>query len=297
MRLLIQLTFNNGLGNLYAGAIDILNFVQKYKDLGYSCELIFSLNGNAGGNKFIGNCKFEDIFDINTFQVFDRIRTFQHSIGVKTFEDYIYHSTQYGPDYPGAHWWDVFFDAIPETIFAKPVHNVHTLLTGEQKPIFLAKLNQKIYDKVNNFVSKNKIDYAIQVRHLDYVFTPNDYFKNHIDNLHKKIYESDKTFYITSNNQYTLDTLSKLENVVNYQYNYLDILPNDHSYYFYHKNISDEILLDRLYDNLAEMVILSNFDRIYFVTSFSWISSYLYYAKSHNEKQILININENINFE
>ena len=294
MKMLIQITFNNGLGNLYCGVVDVLHYVKQHKELGYDAELIFASNGSSGGNKYIDSVTIDEIFDINDFVIFDNVRNIKHSINDKSFEGYTYHSTQYGPDYPGAHWWDVFYDVLPDVEIPKPAHNMERLLTNEQVPEFLPKLNKIVYDKVELVLSKKQIDGVIQVRHLDYHINPSDDFKNLVDNLHKRVSSSKLTYYLTSNNQFLIDKLSDLPNIVLYNYNNLDILPNDHNYFMTHSHINRDILLERLYDNLCEMVLLENFNKIYHYTSFSWISTFLFYSRAINPKQSIIDIKHDL---
>jgi hypothetical protein len=295
MKLLIQLTFNNGLGNLYCGVIEILNFVKKYKTLGYSCELIFSSNGNSGSNKFINFIELQEIFDLKLLSIFDNIRNFEHSISTKEFEGYHYHSTQYGPDYPGAHWWDVFFSDIPNEVFPKYVYNMETLMSGQIAPKYLPEFNNEIYKKVKNFQQKHgEVKNAIHLRYFDYRLTPEQDFKEYLDGLYKKIESSNKIFHLMSNNEYAINYLKKLKNIITYEFENIDEFPNDHGYYFYHKNFNREILLNRLYDNIAEMTVLKDYDNVYFFTSYSWTSTFLYYSKSNNSNLNLININSNI---
>ena len=296
MKLLIQLTFNNGLGNLYCGAVEVLHFVDFYKQKGYDCELLFASNGNMGSNKFINYVEFEEIFDVESFSVFDKITNIEHSTRDKNYDGYTYHSTQYGPDFPGAHWWDVFFDEIPEEpIHPKFAYNMETLMRKESIPKFLPKLNKKIYEKVDLFLDENnEFTKSIQIRYNDYQLNPSDDFKLFCEKTYEKLNSIDETFYVTTHNKYATDILNKLDNTIMYNYNNIDDLPNDHGYYFYHKNFDREILLERLYDNLTEMVLLSKCDIIYFYTSISWTSTFLYYSLSNNQKQKLININNNI---
>jgi hypothetical protein len=293
MKLLIQLTFSNGLGNLYCGVIEILNFVNYYKNIGYTCELIFASNGDGMGNKFINYCNFEEVFDLDSFKIFERIRNVEHSIKTKIFEDYTYHSTQYGPDRPGVHWWDVFFNELPEKTFPKYDFNMETLLSNKHIPIFLPKFNKKVYERVDNF-ELGTIKKSIQIRFFDYTLTPTEDFSQFVEELHNKLVISNSKFYFTSNNKFILDRVKLLPNIITYKYENLEKLPNDHGYYFYNKNFNRELLLDRLYDNLAEMVILSKFKEIYYYTSFSWNSTFLYYSKSHNPDQQIINIKKNL---
>lgn len=292
MKILIQVTFNNGLGNLYAGIVDILHYVKKHKELGYDAELIFASNGSSGSNKYIDNITIGEIFNINDFEIFDNIRNIEHSIGTKEFEGYTYHSTQYGPDYPGAHWWDVFYDVIPEVVPPKPGHNMERLLAKEEVPILLPRMNEIVYNKVDDFLQENKIDDVIQVRFYDYNINPSDEFKKFVDNLYDRVKSSNNTYYLTSNNQYLIDKLCELPNIVTYKYKNLDILPNDHNYYHYNKHIDRDILLERLYDNICEMVLLETFNKIYYYTPYSWISTFLFYSKSNNTEQSMININD-----
>lgn len=294
MKILIQITFNNGLGNLYSGIVDVLHYVKRHKELGYDAELIFASHGNAGGNKYIDYVTFEEMFNIDDFEIFDNIRNVKHSIGDKLFEGYTYHSTQYGPDYPGAHWWDVFYDVPPEVELPKPAHNMERLLTKEQVPIFLPRMNDIVYNKVNDFLIERHIDGVIQVRHYDYNINPSDEFKTFVDKLFDRVVSSKLTYYLTSNNQYLIDKLCELPNIVIYKYTNLDILSNDHNYYMCHNHISRDILLERLYDNMCEMVLLEKFNKIYHYTSFSWISTFLFYSRSSNPEQNIININHDL---
>lgn len=295
MKLLIQLTFNNGLGNLYCGAVELLNFANYYKNLGYECELIFASNGNAGSNKFIDYVEFEEIFDIESFSIFNKITSQINSLGEKEYEGYKYHSTQYGPNYPGAHWWDVYFDEFPENVYPKYAFNMETLMSNTHVPTLIPKLNKKIYEKVNRFIETNGIvNNAIQVRFFDFSINPPEDFKEFCQKIKQKVSDLTEKFYFTSHNKYAVDLITELDNVVTYEYENMDELPNDHSYYFYHKNFSREVLLNRLYDNLAEMVLLSKFKKIYYSTSYGWMTTFLYYAKSNNAELELININNNL---
>jgi hypothetical protein len=295
MKLLIQLTFNNGLGNLYCGLVEVINFVSQYKEMGYKCELIFASNGNSGSNKFINFIQLDEIFDIELLNIFDSIRNMEHSISSKEFEGYKYHSTQYGPDYPGAHWWDVFFDVFPDEVLPKHPYNMETLLSGQLVSKYLPKFNNLIYEKVLKFKEKNEdVNNAIQIRYFDYRINPEPEFKEYLNKLYEKVKNSNNKFHVMSNNEFAIQQLKKLDNVVTYDFERCEELPNDHGYYFYHKNFDREILLNRLYDNITEMVILKDYENIYYSTSYSWASTFLYYSKSNNPNLKLININSNL---
>jgi hypothetical protein len=297
MKILIQLIFNNGIGNLYCGMVEIMDFLHPYKESGYFIELVFASNGGGGSNKYINYCNIEEIFDENYLMFFDKITNLEMSITDRQYGDYKYHSTQYGPNNPGIHWWDVFVSSDDIIVNPKKAFNVETLLSRINVPNYLPKYNSKIHNRVETFLSKkNKINKVIQIRYFDYRLNPEDDFVKFCDLLNNKIKLSSDIFYISSNNQYILDVLKLNQNVVTYEYENINELPNDQGYYFYHKNFERDFLLSRLYDNICESVILSLFDEIYYFTSYSWSSTYLYYALSNNPKLKLIELTkENIN--
>jgi hypothetical protein len=98
-----------------------------------------------------------------------------------------------------------------------------------------------------------------------------------------------------SNNQYIIDEVTKLPNIKKYNFKNLEILPNDHPYFHHIGEVDYDILLDRFYDNLTEMIILSYYDTIYYSTLVGpWISTFLYYSTITNPNQKLINISNNL---
>jgi hypothetical protein len=296
MRVLFQLTFNNGLGNLYCGLVELLDFAHKYKDLGCDCELIFASNGVENGNKYIEECNFEDIFDMEGMEVFNKITNLHTSIKDKIYNGYTYHSSQYGPITPGIHWWDVFFDVIPTIIFPKQQYNLETLIYNGNKPKYLPKFIKSIYQNVGNIKEKfQDIKDVIQIRYNDYNLQTNDELKILSQRIREGLLKSEKKFYFMSNNQFFIDSVKELSNVTTFEFSNLSKLPNDHSYYFYNKQVNKNILMERLYENITEMVLLSTFNNIFYFTSFPWISTFLYYAKSKNPSINLINIKTDFN--
>jgi small GTP-binding protein len=95
--------------------------------------------------------------------------------------------------------------------------------------------------------------------------------------------------------QYIIDEITKLPNITKYDFKNLDLLPNDHPYFHHIGNVDYDILLDRFYDNLTEMLILSYYDTIYYFTLVGpWISTFLYYSTINNPNQKLIDIQNNL---
>jgi hypothetical protein len=290
MKVLIQLTFNNGLGNLYCGATELLNFATECKKMGYSCELIFASNHGVD-NKYINYIDFEEIFDISSFQVFDKITSIEQSIKDKKYNEYYFFAACNVKD-PGQHWWDIFLTDTTLNLPDKPQYDIHTLYNQKVLPKILPKFSTKIYEKVESFKSKiSDVKKCIQVRHNDYTLNVDDEFTNYTSSIIEIIKDNSEKFYISSNNKFFLDNLNKLDNTVIYSFNNLDLFSNDHSYHYYNRTINREILLERLIDNICEMIILSEFEVIFHHSSIGWQSTFLYYSLSHNKNQKLININ------
>ena len=295
--MLIQLTFNKGIGNLYCNVIELLDFVTHYKNIGYKCDLIFSSNGEELKNKYINYIQLGDIFDLSLFDIFDSIRNFENSITDTDFEGFTYHSTQYGAEHPGIHSWDIYFNKpINFLTYYKRNASMESLLSNVFKPKLVPKLNQKIYEKSIDFRNKNKdITKSIHIRYCDYRIPPDDNIKEISKNLFTILKSTKTNFHFMSNNQYIIDEVTKLPNIKKYDFKNLEILPNDHPYFHHIEDVDYDILLDRFYDNLTEMVILSYYDTIYYSTLVGpWISTFLYYSKINNPNQKLINISNNL---
>jgi len=295
MKILIQHNWGTGLGDFYCAATEYTNFVSFFKEKGFQTELILSFNPPTG-NKFIGFTEFEKIFDINSFSVFDNIIVRKDTIKNETIGNLKYILTQYGPG-PGQHWWDIFSDETLNEYQKTPNYNSDRVIeiagNGQinlSKPNILPKFNQEVYNKCDRFFEKVPEDSQfLHIRYVDWHRRETQELKNIVRDLRDFITIKGGNFHVGTNNQYILENLSIMNNVYTYEYSNMDILPNDHTYYWFNQHISDDILLDRLYDNLAEMVSLTRPKKFYQLSIVSWHSNFLYYG--------LINRNSNFNFE
>lgn len=289
MKVLIQLTFNNGLGNLYCSITEALNFAYECKLMGHSCEFVFASNYGLD-NLYIDYIELEKIFDIESLQVFDKITSIRESIKDQKYNEY-YFLNGHNVTEPGQHWWDTFVTDKSIKLPERPNYDVHSLYNQKIFPKILPKFSKEIEDRVSKFKEKIlNIKTCIQVRHNDYTLNIDEKFKQYTDSVFEKVSQTSKKIYIASNNEFFLKTLSKLNNVVMYQFDNLNLFPNDNTYYRYYRHVNNEILLNRLLDNICEMIILSEFNVIFHHSSLSWESTFLYYSLSHNKNQKLINI-------
>lgn len=296
MKVVIQHNWTTGLGDLYCACTEYLNFIKPLKEIGYETELIFSFNGISSPNKFIGVNSFEKIFKLESFNLFDIISVRELPITDLEYNKTKYYHTQYGPTSPGIHWWDVYFDVIPQ-LTSFPNINPRSFLEKTQNISVLPLFNEEVYLRANTFSKKLKEKYDfIQIRYFDYARTIDSGFESDMGTLFETIKNSSNYFHIGSNSPYVNNKFSKLKNVINYEFKNLNLFSNDHSYYFYNKQISNDLLLDRLYDNLAEMVSIANSRKIFLYSSFDWISNFLFYGfMSKGDELSFKIINKNLN--
>lgn len=290
-KILIQITFNNGLGNLYCSVIEMINFLENYKLLDYEINLYFASNNYEQPNKYINFCEFYNIFEKDDFKIFTNVINNQYAITNETYQDYKF-IKKYDTDKPGRHWWDIFtndekFEYIPPIVYS-----CETYFGYNYKPLILPRFNKKIYEKSEKYLKDFKEDDTfIHIRYTDYEGGDSDIDMNTMQKMKLLIDEfkinKNKKYYFSTNNKMLLNMVSNFENIVLYNFNNLDLFVNDHNYYVYNKDkeLNYEILLDRLYDNIAQMVSISKFSNIKYYTKFGWISSFLYYGIVKNENK------------
>ena len=295
MKIIIQHNWTTGLGDLFCACTEYLNFIKKYKELGCETKLIFSYNG-VTGNKFIGVNPFENIFDSNSFSLFDEIEVVNTSYFERVIDGCDFRHTQYmSTPRPGHQWWDVFsnFELLDASY---PNYSPTSFLYEKKIPTVFPEFNENIKNKIKEFEEIIDYDYDyIQIRYGDYG-EPNENFKKEVESIYEIIKNSDKKFHLGSNSQYAIDYLSVLDNVFTYRFSNLNLFSNDHTYYFYNKDKPNVMLLERLHENIAEMCSIKNANRIHLHTIHSWISNFLYHGFTQRKKELKFNIiNNNLN--
>ena len=101
------------------------------------------------------------------------------------------------------------------------------------------------------------------------------------NNIHKKIKNTDKNFFLTSSCVSCLKRTTELPNVFISDYRKLNENLGDIES-FWETNKNREERLNLLYENISEMVIISNYETVYHFTILSWKSTFLYYGFSNN---------------
>ena len=151
MKLLIQLHFQNGLGNLYTAVVQLLHFANYYKKLGYKCNFIFASKNTHGKNGWgLDKINIEEIFDMDAFDVFDTVTNVEFSIMDKEYIGY----TFYGGGSPSGVWWDVFFSENVDNFYQLSYgnHDGHIFSNRDFIPEKIPQFNKKIIDRVKNYL-------------------------------------------------------------------------------------------------------------------------------------------------
>jgi hypothetical protein len=286
MKLLIQLNFGL-LGNFYIATVQLLEFANHYKKLGYECNLIFASNTSGRNGYGIPDIKFEEIFDLDYFSVFDSISTIQHAITDRNYGEYIFHNS----NQPGVQGWDVFFNKEVNNLYQPIIHNdIKGFSREEIIPEILPKFNKIIYDKVSDFKDQNpQIDSSIQLRLYGYGDKENHNKK--LSQMYLGLYESvkksNRNFFLTSSCISCVSDVVNLPNVFLFNQRYSEENLGDVN--FDHIE-GREKQIDTLYNFIAEMVMIGETDFVFYY-SVHWPSTYMYYSFAHNENITILHIN------
>ena len=279
MKLMIQLNFGL-LGNFYIATTQLLDFTEHYKKLGYECHLIFASTCGGKNGYGIFDIKFEEIYDLESFNIFDSIETIPVSITDKNYKEYICHSS----DNPGLQFWDVFFDHKVEELYKTSFqhHDSRGFQRGVDLPTNLPKFNPIVYDKVEKFKVQNpEINSTIQLRLYGFGDRENhnEKLRQMYSYLYKSVSESKRKFYLTSSCVSCLGDIVNLPNVFLFGDRKTDKNLGDVN--FYEIEGGREKQMDVLHNYIAEMVMIENTDDVFYY-SVHWPSTFMYYAFVHN---------------
>jgi len=289
MKLLIQLNFGL-LGNLYVGVTQLLHFANYYKKLGYNCDFIFASNSGGRNGYSIPDIKFDELFDLESFGVFDTITTIEHSITNNQYGEYFC----YGSSNPGVQWWDVFFNCEVDEFFTLYYKNYDNKIFSKNTvlPDIMPKFNKVVYEKVKLFKEKYpQIDSSLQLRLYGYGDKENygERLTKVYSDLYESVKKSNKKFFLTSSCVSCLGKILELPNVFLFTYREMDDNKGDVN--FDNINGGREKQLDTIYEYIAEMVMIGETNHVYFY-SIHWQSTFLYYSFVNNPNIRIMTIND-----
>ena len=289
-KVIILTDFKTGIGDFYVTTMEVIYLSNKLRELRF-IPLLY-LNASYD-NKYIGNIKFDEIYNGGGFEAFESIHDVNVcSLNLSEFEGFSLKKK-------GDHFLVFSYHDLPQIII--PCFNAYE---GNRInfPYTLPLFVDEVYKREKEFL-KNKPEFDfIQFRTrnaingLSYPMLGEMNFKESHDctrvvtqRVYEVVAKSTKQFYIGSNDQFFIDKMKELPNVFYYTFKNIDLFTNDYDYYKVKRDeVSRDIYLDRLYDNLAEFTSLSKAQNYYIFASMRWISNFISYGLSHNKNNFTL---------
>lgn len=284
-KVIIQHNFRTGLGDMVSDMSEYMTISSKLKEIGYEIHLIFCLNSN----RFVKENIFYKIFDEETCGFFSSvIETFVPIYGLE-YEGTKYHYSSHDPQEPGRHRWDLFISELPPNEIKKVRFSATEIKSlNKTLPPITPKFNKTIIDKVYKFEEN--------VNFNDSVFLHIRLIDSEVNNeRHLKICESISSYitnikeliYLGTNNTFIYNYFKSNDKVVLYDFKTLEYLDNDVNRI--DNYVGENVLIERLYDIITEMVLIKNVNKIYHYSDISWVSNFYFYGLSQRSGDIEIN--------
>ena len=286
MKAIIQHNFTTGIGDFICDLSESMHVAQELKKLGYEIHLRLNLLRNKYSKEPI----LRKILSEETLNFFNTIEEFTNPITELEVENTTFWFAAHDPQKPGTHRWDIFIDEAPQNI-SRTKFDANTASVGIV-PQIIPQFSTPVLDKVEAFAKELTKEYSfVQIRIVDSELNNSrldvlyDKVIAHIDNL-------DTQVHIGTNNKYLYNRFIKCERVVTYNFTTVDKLGNDLNAIEYYTG--EDVFLERLYDNIAEMASIVGCDKIYYYSDHNWVSNFLYYALCMNPKIELIDLKQSL---
>jgi hypothetical protein len=280
----IQLNFTEGIGNFYGSLVQATNFANYCKKINLTTSLYYNYRG----------CRYikEDFYDIkNLFNIDNFSQSFlsiENTTVLSEITDYNYLYTPYlfsNHPSPGVHLWDLFIHSNhndKKELLLEFAVSLNHQMSGELKEDFI---NIKIADNLINNTLQNKNIYknALHIRTQD-GHDNFDIIERNIDKINDLLLEK---LLICSNSLKIRNYFKNHSNAIIIEERHPDI---GYHHYFVKNSTSssNDNLIENLKDTLIEMHNLSLCDKIYMITSYGIMSTFLFYAINNNRNLKLI---------
>ena len=286
MKAIIQHNFTTGIGDFTCDLSESMHVAVELKKLGYEIHLRLNLLRNKYSKEPI----LRKILSEETLSFFTTIEEFTNPITDLEVEGTTFWFAAHDPQKPGTHRWDIFIDEVPQNI-SRTKFDANTASVGIV-PQIIPQFSKPIIDKVEAFTEKLTKGYSfLQIRIVD-----SELNNNRLDVIYDKIIANISNLgtqvHIGTNNKYLYNKLIECANVVTYNFTTVDKLGNDLNATDYYTG--EDVFLERLYDNIAEMTSIAGCDKIYYYSDLGWVSNFLYYALCTNPKIELIDLKQSL---
>lgn len=286
MKAIIQHNFTTGIGDFICDLSESMHVAQELKKLGYEIHLRLNLLRNKYSKEPI----LRKILSEETLNFFNTIEEFTNPITELEVENTTFWFAAHDPQKPGTHRWDIFVDTVPQNIL-RIKFDANTAAIGIV-PQIIPQFSEPIIDKIKDFTKNlpDKYDF-LQIRVADSELD-NSRLDTIYDTVMAHIRTLDTQVHIGTNSKHLYNKLTECSNVITYNFTTVDKLGNDLNATDYY--IGEDVFLERLYDNIAEMASITKCDKIYYYSDLGWISNFLYYALCMNPKIELINLKQSL---
>lgn len=284
MKAIIQHNFTTGIGDFICDLSESMHVALELKKLGYEIHLRLNLLRNKYSKEPI----LRKILSEETLNFFATVEEFTNPITDLEVEGTTFWFAAHHPQKPGTHRWDIFADRVSENIL-RTKFDANTAAIGVM-PQIMPQFSIPIMSRVEHFTKNLPERYNfLQLRIVD-----SEKDNNRLDTVYDMamslISTLDTQVHVGTNNKYLYNRLIDCSKVTTYNFTTVDKLGND-------LNATDlytgeDVFLERLYDNIAEMASIAKCDKIYYYSDHNWVSNFLYYALCTNPKIELIDLKQ-----
>jgi len=301
--ILLNLDFMTGIGDFYLDTIECLEYAQKLKEQGHPVQLLFS----SVRNKYLEHIKLDEIYDLETFHMFDSIEQLDRTVYFQRTIRECTHIPIQGKR------WRIFSSSSLPKIHIPHYQRMDEFILHRKKPVLLPQFKNIIHDKKEEFIQNKNLYDFIHFRtrnakvgntspHLEKMDKRegHDFTEKVTQKVFQAVKQSSKNYHVGSNDRYFVDTMKKLPNVFDYSFSNLDLFMNDYDYYKHivGKKIDREIILNRFYENVAEFISLENAQNFISSTSMCWVSHFLSYGLINNKNNYkFVSFSDNSNLK
>jgi len=284
-KVIIQHNFRTGLGDMVSDMSEYMTISSKLKEIGYEIHLIFCLNSN----RFVKENIFYKIFDEKTCGFFNSVvETFRPIYNLE-YEGAKYHYSSHDPQEPGRHRWDLFLSELPPNEIERVRFSTTEIKSiNKVLPPITPKFNRNIIDRVCNFENIMNFDNSVflHIRLTDSEINNERHLKI-CKSISSYIVNIKESIYLGTNNTFVYNFFKTNNRVILYDFKTLEYLDNDVNRIDNYNG--ENVLIERLYDIIAEMVLIKNVSKIYHYSDTSWISNFYFYGLCQKNGDIEIN--------
>ena len=276
MKVLVQHTFNTGLGDFINCIYEYFHTCENLKKYGYN---EFHIKFFIRKNVYLHKESFFDFLKIETFQnLFNSVEIIDEPIESIEYENMIWVKS-IGNVHPGSHLWDLFV----EKNYNEDIKNSFVVYSYQKPEInYLQIFNDKIIEKYLNLKKEYNLDDYVSIYYRTHDLQDNDDTYEHFVKNFDEIIKNNNKIYVSSNAFLFKEFIKKYgDKIIMYDIPGEDVAGNHYNYnrVFYEEK---EIIHKRTEFVIIEMLTLSDSKEVNFFTLWGRESNFLLISKIKN---------------